>query len=133
VWHNGRRQKNRNEILKILANVGSNMTKTVYVLQPSARKSAVDAIGMQIAKGHVDRPEARRLRQLDTLLLAARAECNGLGANFYVIGEDDTRGAPRTYQIYWRVGHGCFGARTSTGSNRSTTAYAPLHPQEPKR
>jgi hypothetical protein len=31
----------------------------------------------------------RRLQQLDTLLLAARAECFGLGAEFHVIGEDD--------------------------------------------
>jgi hypothetical protein len=90
VWHNGRRQKDREEILKILAKAGANMSKTVCVFQPSARRSEVEAIGKQIAKGNLTRPEVRRLQQLDALLLAARAECLGMGADFYVIGEDDS-------------------------------------------
>jgi hypothetical protein len=90
VWHNGQRQKDRKEILKILARAGSNMSKTVCVLQPSARRSEVEAISNLIAKGELERADVRRLRQLDALLLAARAECLGLGANFQVIGEDDT-------------------------------------------
>jgi hypothetical protein len=76
--------------LKILGSVGSNMSKTVCVFQPSARRSEVEAIGKRIAKGELERADVRRLRQLDTLLLAARGECLGLGANFQVIGEDDT-------------------------------------------
>ncbi len=89
VWHNGQRQKDRKEILKILARAGSNMSKIVCVLQPSARRSEVEAIGRRIEKGDLERADVRRLRQLDALLSAARAECLGLGANFQVIGEDD--------------------------------------------
>jgi hypothetical protein len=37
----------------------------------------------------MSRADVRRLQQLDTLLLAARVECLGLGADFFVIGEDD--------------------------------------------
>lgn len=90
VWHDGKRLDDRKEILKILAKAGSNMTKTVCVFQPSARKRAVEEIAARIGCGDLDRPEVRRLRQLDALLLAARAECLGLGAEFQVIGEDDT-------------------------------------------
>jgi hypothetical protein len=76
--------------LKILAKAGTNMSKTVCVLQPSARKSEVEAIGKLITDGDIKRSDVRRLQQLDSLLLAARAECLGLGADFHVIGEDDT-------------------------------------------
>jgi hypothetical protein len=54
------------------------------------RKSEVEAIGKRIEKGDLETADVRYLRQLDALLLAARAECPGLGANFQVIGEDDT-------------------------------------------
>jgi len=90
VWRNGKRQKDRKEILKILSKAGANMSKTVCVFQPSARRSEVEAIGKRITDGDLKRSDVRRLQQLDALLLAARAECLGLGANFQVIGEDDT-------------------------------------------
>jgi hypothetical protein len=90
VWHNGKRQSDRKDILKILDRAGANMNKTVCVLQPSARRAEVEAIGERMAIGDVNRADVRRLRQLDALLLAARAECLGLGANFQVVGEDDT-------------------------------------------
>ena len=51
VWHNGQRQKDRKEILKILARAGSNVSKKVCVLQPSATRSEVEAIGKRIEKG----------------------------------------------------------------------------------
>ena len=53
---------------------------------------AVEEIAAKMRAGDLDRPEVRRLQQLDTLLLAARAECFGLGAEFHVIGENDTGG-----------------------------------------
>jgi hypothetical protein len=89
VWRNGKRQKDRSAILKILAGAGSNMRKSVVVFQPRARKSKVESIGKLIAKHEFNRNEVRRLQQLDALLLAARAECFGLGAEFSVVGEDD--------------------------------------------
>lgn len=90
VWHNGKRQKNRNEILKTLEKAGSNMKKAVYIIQPRVRKTVVDQISALIAEGKPNNSDVRRLQQLDMLLLAARAECLGLGAEFFVIGEDDT-------------------------------------------
>jgi hypothetical protein len=90
VWRDGVRQRDRTEILKVLANVGANVRKTVCIFQPSARKGEVQAIGTRIQNGELTSPAVRRLQQLDALLLAARAECLGLGAEFYVIGEDDT-------------------------------------------
>jgi hypothetical protein len=89
VWHDGKRLDDRKVILKILAKAASNMTKSVCVFQPRARKTEVEEIGARISRGDLDRPEVRRLRQLDALLLAARAECLRLGADFRVIGEDD--------------------------------------------
>ena len=53
-------------------------------------QAEVEAIGKRIEKGDLGRTDVRRLRQLDALLLAGRAECPGLGANFEVIDEDDT-------------------------------------------
>jgi hypothetical protein len=90
VWRNGVRQKSRKDVLKVLEQAGSNMIKAVYVLQPRVRKTAVEKIAAQMQTGNLDQPEVRRLQQLDTLLLAAGAECFGLGAEFHVIGEDDT-------------------------------------------
>lgn len=90
VWRDGKRQNDRKAVLQILKGAGTNMTKTVCVFQPSARRSEVLAIGKKIEDRDLKRPDVRRLQQLDALLLAARAECLGLGASFHVIGEDDT-------------------------------------------
>jgi hypothetical protein len=96
VWRNGARQTNRREILRVLKQARSNLVKAVYVLQPRVRKSAVEKITGHMHAGHLDRSDVRRLQQLSTLLLAARAECFGLGAEFHVIGEDDVSGKTRT-------------------------------------
>nr|WP_281719419.1 hypothetical protein [Nitrosomonas nitrosa] len=61
VWRNGKRQKDRSAILKVLAGAGSNMRKSVVVFQPRARKSEVEAIGELIAKGDLKGKEVRRL------------------------------------------------------------------------
>jgi hypothetical protein len=89
VWRNGVRQKNRKNVLEVLARTGSHMVKAVCVFQPRVRKSTIEKIGAQMQAGHLDHSDVCRLRQLDTLLLAARAECFALGADFHVIGEDD--------------------------------------------
>jgi hypothetical protein len=88
VWHNGVRQKGRKDVIRVLQRAGSNLEKAVYVLQPRVRKSAGEALSAQMQAGGSGR-DVRRLQQLNTLLLAARAECYGLGTEFHVIGEDD--------------------------------------------
>jgi hypothetical protein len=89
VWRNGARQKNREGVVKALKAAGSNLKKAVYVLQPRVTKSAIAKVEQEINAGRLNKAEVRRLQQLDTLLLAARAECLGLDAEFHVIGEDD--------------------------------------------
>jgi hypothetical protein len=90
VWHNGVRQQDRDGVLRVLSEAGANMEKTVVVLQPRVRRSIYDEIRGQMNGGAVVNAEIRRMQQLDTLLLSARAECLGLGAKFVVIAEDDT-------------------------------------------
>lgn len=89
VWRNGARQKNRRDVLRVLKQAGSNLDKAVYVFQPRVRKSTVETIAARMQAGRLDHPDVRRSQQLDTLLLSARAECFGLGAEFHVIGEND--------------------------------------------
>ena len=89
VWRDGVRQNDRKEIIKLLTAAGSNMRKTVCVFQPSATRSEVEKVGKRALEGDTDRADVRRLKQLDALLLVARAECFGLGADFFVTGEDD--------------------------------------------
>lgn len=92
VWRDGKRQRGRADMLKALAKAGSNMAKTVCVLQPSVRRSELESVGRRAIAKPAD-VHVRRLQQLDTLLLAARAECLGLGATFTVLGHED--GAPQ--------------------------------------
>jgi hypothetical protein len=89
VWRDGARQTNRRDVIKALRQAGSNLDKAVYVFQPRVRKSTIETIVAHMRAGRLDHSDVRRLQQLDTLLLAARAECFGLGAAFHVIGEDD--------------------------------------------
>lgn len=90
VWLDGARQRNRDGVLEALNAAGSNMQKTVVVLQPRIRRSVYDDVrGKMDGAGDPD-AEVRRMQQLDTLLLGARADCFGLGASFSVIAEDDT-------------------------------------------
>jgi hypothetical protein len=88
IWHNGERQADRKGVLAALEAAGSNMDKAVVILQPRVRRSVYEQIRAAIAVGD-NTADIRRMRQLDTLLLGARADCLGLGASFTVIAEDD--------------------------------------------
>ncbi len=88
VWHDGVRQDDREGVLAALNAAGSNMKKNVIVLQPRVRKAEYDNVRSAIAAGGMNK-NVLILKQLDTLLLAARAECFGLGATFEVIADDD--------------------------------------------
>jgi len=90
VWFNGKRQKDRAEILKLLQSKTSNLKKEVIVLQPRVRKSDFLKQRSKIDAEKTD-DQSDRLFQLDALLLGARAACFGLGTSFKVIGDDDTQ------------------------------------------
>ncbi|WP_244505629.1 hypothetical protein [Methyloceanibacter stevinii] len=89
VWLNGERQANREGVLAALGQAGSNMERHVVVLQPRVRRSVHDKIREKISAG-AGTSDVRRMQQLDTLLLGARADCSSIGASFTAIGEDDT-------------------------------------------
>lgn len=80
VWYNGRKV-DRERMLEALKKVNANYIRRVIILQPQTTKSS-------LAKARDGKPaEQLRAKQLDTLLLAAQANCQSLGAEFYVIGD----------------------------------------------
>ena len=89
VWRDGVRQQDRSGVLQALANTGSNLEKTVVILQPRVRRSVYNEIRTRMDSGDDPNAEVRRMQQLDALLLGARSACYGLGAHFKVIAEDD--------------------------------------------
>ncbi|WP_336057930.1 hypothetical protein [Nitratireductor sp. CH_MIT9313-5] len=88
VWHEGQRQENRDALLAMLDELGSNMKTTVVVFQPRARRSVLNSIRGRMDDGVLNRSDVRRMQQLDALLLGARADCFSLGAEFCVIADD---------------------------------------------
>jgi hypothetical protein len=88
VWHEGRRQENRDALLAMLDELGSNMKTTVVVFQPRARRSVLNSIRGRMDDGVLNRSDVRRMQQLDALLLGARADCFSLGAEFCVIADN---------------------------------------------
>ena len=93
VWHNGHRKKNRDGIIQALEEASSRLKKKVVILQPRVRKSEYDELREMLKTGTGPEGRKHRLRQLDALLLSARANCLGLGAEFAVIGHDDSAAA----------------------------------------
>lgn len=90
VWHNGKRQRNRDKFISKLRGVSSKIKKKVVVLQPRVRKTEYDKVRRNLSRGNYSKGKKNRLRQLDALLLSARATCHGLDTEFKVIGEDDS-------------------------------------------
>jgi len=89
VWHNGERQDNRDGLLEMLDRLGSNIDKEVVVFQPRVRHSVLRNIRGHMDAGNLNRSDVRRMQQLDTLLLGARADCFSLGSYFRVISDLD--------------------------------------------
>jgi hypothetical protein len=80
VWYNGKRV-DRDGMLKALHKINANYIRRVIILQPQTTRSS-------LAKARNGSPaEQLRAKQLDTLLLAAQANCQSLGAEFWVIGD----------------------------------------------
>lgn len=89
VWHNGQPQQDRDGVLEELSAAGANMEKTIVILQPRVRRSVYDRIRTAMNGNAAPNAEIRRMQQLDTLLLGARADCVALGARLLVIADDD--------------------------------------------
>lgn len=92
VWHNGVRQKNRDGIIRALDKVGSRMKRKVVILQPRVTRSEYVRVREMIANNSGAIAKRHRLKQLDALLLSARANCIGLNAEFKVIGDGNADG-----------------------------------------
>jgi hypothetical protein len=89
VWYNGKRQKNRKALLQVLRGLGSNLKTKVVVFQPRVRRTVLNDIRKKMDGGKPPDAAVRRMRQLDALLLGARADCFSLGANFAVMADGD--------------------------------------------
>lgn len=88
VWFNGKRQKDRKALLQVLRSMGSNLKTKVVVFQPRVRRSVFNDIRNNMDSGKHN-AAVRRMQQLDTLLLGARADCFSLGAGFAVMADGD--------------------------------------------
>lgn len=93
VWHNGVRQENRDGIIRALEELGSRVKRKVVILQPRVRRVEYEEVRGLLSRNQGSLGKRHRLKQLDALLLSARANCLGLGATFEVIGDCDNRGA----------------------------------------
>ena len=89
VWCNGERREDRKELLQVLKGVGSNLKTKVVVFQPRVRRSVYNEIRKMMDGGKYIDAAVRRMRQLDALLLGARADCFALGAGFAVVADGD--------------------------------------------
>ena len=87
VWHDGVRQANRDGVIRALEAAGSGVKRKVVVLQPRVRKPEYEEVRDLVSRDEAPVGKRHRLRQLDALLLSARANCLGLGATFEVIGD----------------------------------------------
>jgi hypothetical protein len=88
VWFNGERQKDRKALLRVLKSLGSNLKTKVVVFQPRVRRSVFNDIRNRMDSGDHN-AAVRRMQQLDTLLLGARADCFSLGAAFTIMADGD--------------------------------------------
>ena len=84
VWLDGVRQPNRAKLIKFAKTLRPNHEKSVIVLQPQlTKKENEECVG---AAATATRDRVVRMRQLDTLMLAARLSCGAVGAEFVSIG-----------------------------------------------
>ena len=81
VWYNGEPTA-REKMLNALKGITANYVRRVIVVQPRVSQSVLEKA--RNGKGAAQ----LRARQLDTLLLAAQASCQSLGAEFAVIIDD---------------------------------------------
>jgi hypothetical protein len=80
AWEDGQK-RSRQDFINRLGQLGGNVRRRVVILQPHMRKNLLDQV--RATPGHA---EEARLRQLDTLLLGVRANCQSAGAELTVVG-----------------------------------------------
>ena len=85
VWHDGEflGHNGRVPMKQAIKDLGSGFHRQVVILQPHVRRTALES-AHSATSDRVKLPA----QQLDTLLLAARAACQSVGADFKVVGED---------------------------------------------
>ena len=85
VWFD-RQPSTREAMLEAIDGIGSSYRRMVVIFQPHVTQSRLAEVRKAISeeKDHRDRG---RLRQLDTLLLGARASCQSLGAGLWVLAD----------------------------------------------
>ena len=69
-----------------LRKLSSNYRIKVVVLQPAMRKQVYDAVLPELTTGKSH--DVKRYRQLNTLLLGVKADCQALGAEFVALSSD---------------------------------------------
>ncbi|MEZ5304083.1 MAG: hypothetical protein R3F11_26090 [Verrucomicrobiales bacterium] len=84
TWHDGTHVGDRTGAIAALRTLGSNYRRRVIVFQPRVTRTAHASAQQAIDDGSQG-AEANRLRQLNTLLLGAEADCRDLGAEFLVL------------------------------------------------
>jgi hypothetical protein len=77
-------QDTRANMLAAMNAAGELPRRRVVIVQPRVRQSALNA-----ARAAPQSPQGRIAKQLDTLLFAARANCQSLGAEFVVIADQN--------------------------------------------
>ncbi len=80
VWHCGQPAK-RADMLAAFKKLNANYARRVVVIQPHVTKTALQSARTTATSDNL------RAKQLDTLLLAAQTNCQGLGASFHVIAD----------------------------------------------
>ena len=85
VWHDGIKQPNRDGFLAAAQRLPQSANKALIVLQPRVTSRERDRCLIPGAP----QSHALRIKQIDTLLLAARASALACGATFETIGDSD--------------------------------------------
>ncbi len=92
VWVDGDKRQDRTEMIQALKDHGDSYERLVVILQPRVRSASYEevreALGEIRASNAAETATTLRMRQLDTLLEGARADCRALGADLLVISDD---------------------------------------------
>jgi len=85
VWKDGRALTGREQMTKVLRELGTNLARRVVVVQPRVTQTEYGAV-RKLPRTGAPGPRLARMRQLDSLLLGVESDCRSLGAEFLVMG-----------------------------------------------
>lgn len=85
VWHDGVKQANRDGLIAQAKKLKARVRKQLFVLQPRISRTERDYCWSAAATAN----RAKRIRQVETLMLAARISAQACGASFIGITADD--------------------------------------------